>query len=380
MKYDLIVVGGGVLGTFSAYHALKKGLSVLLVEKDNQASGSTVQNFGQVVPSGFGKKWCNIGRRSLETYGEIQEKVDITFTQNGSVYIASDAEECQLIHELHQIQDTNGYASELLSKEQLAHRFPDFKATYGREGLFFRDDASVDPSQMIHKLQAYMVAQMGLVFKSNETVIAIEESSAEVGVQTSSGKKFLGDRVWVHSGYVFNLLYPEVFQNSGLVVSQLQMLKTLPLHNYNLKSNILTGLTIRRYEAFEECPSFSKLSKLSHYALLQKYGIHILFKQEADGSVIIGDSHEYASCNEMEKLGLGSKEIIDELMIVEAQRILDFPKSAISRRWIGRYSQHKDEVFEYDVSKRIHICTGIGGKGMTSGAGYTEMKIEAAGF
>ena len=29
-KYDLVIVGAGVLGTFCAYHALKKGKSVLL--------------------------------------------------------------------------------------------------------------------------------------------------------------------------------------------------------------------------------------------------------------------------------------------------------------------------------------------------------------
>ena len=30
-KFDLIVVGGGILGTFHAYHALKKGLRVALI-------------------------------------------------------------------------------------------------------------------------------------------------------------------------------------------------------------------------------------------------------------------------------------------------------------------------------------------------------------
>ena len=31
--YDLIVVGSGVLGTFHAFHALKKGLRVAIIEK-----------------------------------------------------------------------------------------------------------------------------------------------------------------------------------------------------------------------------------------------------------------------------------------------------------------------------------------------------------
>ena len=35
-RYDLIVVGGGVLGTFHAYHASQKGLKVAVLEKNNK--------------------------------------------------------------------------------------------------------------------------------------------------------------------------------------------------------------------------------------------------------------------------------------------------------------------------------------------------------
>ncbi|MFN3589624.1 MAG: FAD-dependent oxidoreductase, partial [Spirosomataceae bacterium] len=56
-KFDLAIVGGGVLGAFHAYHALLKGLSVVLFEKDIYPQGSTIQNFGQVVPSGLAGKW-----------------------------------------------------------------------------------------------------------------------------------------------------------------------------------------------------------------------------------------------------------------------------------------------------------------------------------
>ncbi|MBP6448299.1 MAG: FAD-dependent oxidoreductase [Saprospiraceae bacterium] len=33
-KYDLIVIGGGILGLSHAYHSLQKGLKVLLIEKN----------------------------------------------------------------------------------------------------------------------------------------------------------------------------------------------------------------------------------------------------------------------------------------------------------------------------------------------------------
>jgi glycine/D-amino acid oxidase-like deaminating enzyme len=77
-KFDLIVVGGGILGTFHAYHALKKGLKVALLEKNSVPQGATVRNFGQVVPSGMDLKWQNFGRESLAMYNELQFQADLT--------------------------------------------------------------------------------------------------------------------------------------------------------------------------------------------------------------------------------------------------------------------------------------------------------------
>ena len=88
-QYDLIVIGGGVLGTFHAYHALKAGMKVAIIEKDKMPKSATIQNFGQVVPSGMDSKWQTYGRESLAIYKEIQSQFDISVRQNGSVYLAS---------------------------------------------------------------------------------------------------------------------------------------------------------------------------------------------------------------------------------------------------------------------------------------------------
>ncbi|WP_369803227.1 FAD-dependent oxidoreductase [Flavobacterium sp. LM5] len=48
-KYDLLVVGGGILGLFHAYHALQKKLKVAIIEKNSLPSGASVRNFGQVI-------------------------------------------------------------------------------------------------------------------------------------------------------------------------------------------------------------------------------------------------------------------------------------------------------------------------------------------
>ena len=71
-KYDLVVVGGGIIGTFCAYHALKKGKSVLLLEKDSQPHEASIRNFGQIIPSGQSlDTWFQLGRKSLKIYKEV---------------------------------------------------------------------------------------------------------------------------------------------------------------------------------------------------------------------------------------------------------------------------------------------------------------------
>lgn len=374
-KYDLIVVGGGILGTFHAYHAARKGKKVLILEKDNRPVGSTVQNFGQVVPSGLAGKWFDLGRRSLEIYAEISRSADLSVTSKGSVYLASDEDEWQVAQEMSELHTDLGYENLLLSPKGIKDKYPYVKKEYARGGIFYPRDLSVEPHLMIYRLLEFVRESHGVDLITSKAVIGCEDTAEGVELTLAGHEKHLADKVVICSGYVFNILFPDIYRQSGLIVSKLQMMKTNPMPGVKLEGNILTGLTIRRYESFEQCPSFAQLQTPESLQELKKWGIHILFKQGADGSIILGDSHEYAGVGEVENLGLGSKDFIDELMLKEASRIVDFDVRNIAQKWSGYYAQHPDEIFEFDVSPNIHIRTGIGGKGMTSGAGYAEEVI-----
>jgi FAD dependent oxidoreductase TIGR03364 len=173
--FDIIIVGGGVLGTFHAYHALQNGLSVALLEKNAQPLDATVRNFGQVVPSGMNLKWQNFGRESLSIYKSIQSQFDVSIRQNGTIYIASNDEELQLIEELHDINTQNNYQSQLLTKEACLNKYQGLKSSYCKAGLFFPEEVTVEPNVMIHRLRTFMVEQMGLYYAGNTAVVAVEE-------------------------------------------------------------------------------------------------------------------------------------------------------------------------------------------------------------
>ena len=378
-KYDLIVVGGGILGTFHAYHALLLGKKVLQLEKDNYPVGATVRNFGMVVPSGMTGEWFEYGVRSLEIYQSIQKEFDISVRKNGSVYIASDDDEQILINELKAYYDTKGYAQSMLNKKQVLQKYMSVKATYAKEALFFEQEISVEPHLMIYRLQEYMKLKFkDFTLLYNSPVIDCSPIGDDVEVVITNGAKFRSPKSVICNGYEFKLLFPDIFAVSGQVVTKLQMMRTAPIAPTGLEGNILTGLTIRRYESFEEyCPSFKNIKTPDHYAELKDYGIHLLFKTATDGSIIIGDSHEYAGVSHFDDLGFGINTYINELMLAEAERIVNINVKNIAGTWTGFYPQHPEKhILEYDLDDRVHIRTCIGGKGMTASAGYAEDSIK----
>lgn len=377
-KYDLIVIGGGVLGTFHAYHALQKGLKVAIIEKDKLPVSATVRNFGQVVPSGMDTKWQNYGRESLKIYSDIQSQFDISIRKNGSVYLASNDEEVQLIEELSIINKNNGYESLLLTKEQCLEKYSGLRNDYIKAGLFFPEEVTVEPRIMINRLLEFLIKNKGLAYFGNTKVVRCDSLLNEVVVLTANGEIHKTSKVILCCGSEFKTLYPDVFAKSDLEVTKLQMLQTKPQADYQLNGSILTGLSIRRYEAFYECPSFDGIkAKEASDSFEKEWGVHILFKQATDGSVIIGDSHEYADAANINDLGFDLRMDVDEFMIAEAKKIFNLPTFEIQNRWYGMYSQCKEnDIFEHTIENNIHIVTGIGGKGMTGSAGFSKENIK----
>lgn len=376
-KFDLAIVGGGVLGAFHAYHALLKGLSVVLFEKDTYPQGSTIQNFGQVVPSGLAGKWFEYGRESLAIYQKIQAKANISVRKNGSIYIASSTEELAVLEELAQKYTAVSYENLLWTAAQVVEKYPDLRPEYVRGALYFPQEISVEPNQMITSLLAYLEQKEGLVYAPATPIVALQEGSKGVILTSSYGTTWMAERALICGGYESQWLFPEIVKNSGLIISKLQMMQTVPLSSVVLPGNILTGLTIQRYESFQTCDAHAHLPVLEREIELKKWGIHVLFKQAIDGSIILGDSHEYAPIFEKEMLGLGTKEEIDRLILEEAERILSVPlKDKIARKWAGMYSQHEADIFDKIVTPSIRILTGIGGKGMTSSAGFAQHSLE----
>jgi FAD dependent oxidoreductase TIGR03364 len=376
-SYDLIIVGAGALGAFHAYFALQRGLKVLLLEKDARPMEATVRNFGQIIPSGMAEgEWFDYARVSLATYKDIQAEYDISIRPSGSLYLASSALEMQVLQEKHARYQALGYASRVLTPAQCRQRLPPVRADYCAGGLLFEQEVTAEPDLMIHRLLAYLVARWQLDYRPSTPVREVTANAAGATVTDTRGERYMAAQVVVCSGRDVKFLFPDIFAQSDMQLCKLQMLATYPLPQVQLPGSVLTGLSIRRYHAFHACPSFAKLRPEDVDPALQQWGIHILFKQALDGSIIIGDTHEYTDMAAPDNLDFNNADALNQLMLREAQRIVDLPDWRIQRTWNGYYAQSKSqEIFHHSPDPRIHLVTGIGGKGMTTACGYAQHHV-----
>lgn len=273
---DLLIIGGGVLGAFHAYHAQQRGLRVRLLERNEKPQGATVRNFGQVVPSGMDQHWQALGRESLRLYLSIQKQVDLSVRQLGTIYIASDDEELILLEELSKLNADVDYASELWTAEQCQRRYPQLRADYCEGGLFFPDEISVNPRVMIHQFHRFLrdSGNIAIHYQSAVNRLSAQPDGCVIAT-TCDGRAFAAEKAIVCGGDEFKLLFPDLFESSDLETVQLQMLRLVPQPGVKIPGNVLTGSSIRRYESFAQCPSWEAIKS----------------KEPKSTFVRVGDSH-----------------------------------------------------------------------------------------
>jgi FAD dependent oxidoreductase TIGR03364 len=381
-EFDFAIVGGGIMGTSFAYHLLKRGYSVALFDKNYTPTEASVRNFGQVVPSGFGAEWQKYGIASMEIYRSIQKEAQLDLNEEGSLYIASNEEEIRLIEELNAINQLNQYDSIILDTSDINKLYPEIKQSYAKAALHFPLEIQVNPKTTVARILHWLTKKNQLHYFNNVTIQDIEVSSSKIHLTDNFKNEYTAKKVMICSGHDFKTLFPEIFLNAGLKTVKLQMLSGIA-SNTKIKGSILTGWSIRRYECFHECPSYQQIiSQEDPNSFQRLHGIHILAKQEADGTIILGDSHHYAS-HGPNAVSTDYEDIVsvNDFMITEAKKILNIDHFELRNAWAGLYSQCTDKpILVENISDDITVVTGIGGKGMTASLGYTQEFLNKLNF
>ncbi|MGQ3366525.1 NAD(P)/FAD-dependent oxidoreductase, partial [Rhizobium oryzihabitans] len=74
-KWDLIVIGGGIVGCSAAFYAARSGLRVLLVERDTPGSAQSGRNLGFVRQQGRDFRELPLAMASLRLWNGLEKDI-----------------------------------------------------------------------------------------------------------------------------------------------------------------------------------------------------------------------------------------------------------------------------------------------------------------
>lgn len=363
--YDVVVVGGGIVGLASAYAAVKKGLSVAVVERQSQNKDASVRNFGFVTVSGQrrGEHWQR-AMHSRNVWAEVAPKAGIQVEHRGLHMLMQRPEAVDVAEAF--LKTEMGKDCRLLTPSEINEVVPYLKK--GEGVLYSPHELRVESNTAIAKLAHWLEQVQGVDFYNQTTVTSVDLPE----VHTSRGV-LKTEHCVVCPGADFTSLYPDVLATTKAKMCTLNMMRVMPKQAFKLNAAVMSDLSFARYDGFAQLPEAEPLKNLLDdiQSVERQAGVHLIVVQSADGSLIIGDSHDYSD----RELPFRDTRI-DDLIINEFHRVMGVGEIDITQHWLGVYPSANEVVFKTSPEKGVVIGSVTGGTGASTGFAFGEELID----
>jgi glycine/D-amino acid oxidase-like deaminating enzyme len=123
---DVAIIGGGLVGTWTAYFLRRRGHTVSVIEKGAVGSQASGVNFGNVRLEGRHPTEFPLALRAIEQWERIEELIGerCEFAPCGHSYFALDPTELARLERYQREGTAGGLEIELLSANEVRRRFP----------------------------------------------------------------------------------------------------------------------------------------------------------------------------------------------------------------------------------------------------------------
>ena len=365
-RFDLAVVGAGIVGLGAALAGAKRGLRVVVIDRDAQANGASVRNFGFITVTGQerGTMWAR-AQRSREVWAEVASCAGIPIVQQGLWMLARRPESVDVLKAF--LATDMAVGCQLLTPSEARRRCPALTAPGLLAVLESTTELRVESREAIPRLAAWLTQSHAVSFIRSTEVLGIDMPT----LRTSRGD-LNADRVAVCAGDDFNTLYPQRFGAYPLTRCKLQMLR-LASPGFKLPAALMSDLGLGRYAGYAtlEAAAPLKARLASEQPDHLKHGVHLIVVQSADGSLVVGDSHHYAATPDP-----FASEAVDILILDEFQAALGIKPPPILERWIGTYAAATDRQVLLDTPHpNVRIATVTSGAGASTGFAIGEEMI-----
>ncbi len=363
-KFDLIVVGAGIVGLAHAYTAARRGLKVCVVERDAACVGASIRNFGfiTVTGQGAGDTWRR-ARRAREVWGEVAPQAGIPVLHEGLWLSAFRPKALEVLQAFMHTPMAEG--CELVDAAEAARRAPSLQWEGATGGLYSPHEIRVESRTAIGQLTRWLAEAHGVVFRFSEAVLEV----ATPKVRTSRATLY-AERVAVCTNTDLNGLFADRIAAHDLRLCQLHMLRVRPEAGFKLPSAVMSDLSLVRYHGYSKLPEAAALrAQLDvEEAEALAHGIHLIVVQSADGSLVVGDSHHYGPVLEP-----FADQRVDDIILRHLHATLRLTDATVTERWVGTYPSSASTdclIDQPDAATRLVLVTS--GTGASTAFGIAE--------
>ncbi len=367
MKFDVVIVGAGIAGLSLAWTLHKAGKRILVVDRSQKAQGASVRNFGMVWPLGHPiGPVRDLALRSRNIWIDIAADVGILAEPCGSLTLAYEPIEEQVLREFYGQAGEDPHVGRLISPAEAKFMSPKIKTEGLRLALHSPTEVRVDPREVVQKLADYLTRE-GVEIRLGVPIGLVLSGQ----VIESNGRVIEAKSVVVCAGPDVRDLLPQLPREEGLKRCRLQMMRLKPIVDAipRMGTHLCAGLTLGHYANFQECPSINELKAFhaQKWPLQSANGIHVLVSQHADGTLTVGDSHEYG-----ETTSAYRSEEVDIAILAALGEFMDWSDFQVVERWDGYYNSSPGRFFSWaEVDERLWSLN-LFGTGMTLSFGVAE--------
>lgn len=190
-SYDVVIIGAGNLGLWTAYHLAKRGIGRIAVcERAWAGFGATSRSAGVVRAQGGSETAAKLGRWSRELYVRLGEELglDSGFTRAGYYILAETDDEKRAFLDLVELRRQAGVENEWIDPDEGRRRLPSLAWDRFLGATYAAHDGYVQPPIVARNITLAVARAAAVDLFETCPVEGIEERSGRYTVRTPRGE------------------------------------------------------------------------------------------------------------------------------------------------------------------------------------------------
>jgi glycine oxidase len=207
--FDVVVVGGGVVGLACAWRAAQRGARVAVLERGEPPAGATRVAAGMLAPVGelaFGEpRLLEMTLAAARLYPEFVAELEAVTGEStgyaplGALHVALDHDEAAELRRVHELQRSLELEAEWLPPRRCRDLEPGLTPSFNG-GVHAPGEGAVDPRALTRSLLSAL-GGMGVEVRTGAEVVAgVFDGERLAGVGTAAGEELRADAVVLAAG------------------------------------------------------------------------------------------------------------------------------------------------------------------------------------